>query len=198
MNEQAKWWAGQAGREYHSRNRVDWTARLPFWDRIVRRTRARSVYEVGCGPAWNLWCCRRYWQGPQIYGCDVNRTAVEQARAAGIDVFHGDALSALETFQYTPTFDLVFTCGVLIHIPPEQLHALMFSIASTSAQYVLAVEYGAESDECIEILYRGERDRLWKRDYGKLYQDLGLTLIEQGEVGPADGFDNCTWWLLTK
>ena len=131
---------------------------------------------------------------PAVYGCDVNPIAVAQARAAGLDVFQGDALEALSSFP-NPTFDLVFTAGVLIHIPPQTLPLVMQAIINASAQYVLAVEY--EGDETM-VEYRGESDRLWRRHYGRLYQDMGLKLVDSGQVGPSDGFDNCTWWLLTK
>jgi hypothetical protein len=45
------------------------------------------------------------------------------------------------------------------------------------------------------IEYRGEKDRLWKRPYGKLYEAMGLTLVK---AGPAEGFDRCDFWLLSK
>lgn len=192
MTEQSKWWAGPAGEAYTARNRVAWEKRIPFWTRITNRTQPRSVYEVGCNAGWNLSCLRHFRR--QGYGCDVNPVAVGQARAAGLDVYQGDALEALANFPH-PTFDLVFTCGVLIHIPPETLPLVMQSIVRVSAQYVLAIEY--EGDEAM-VEYRGERDRLWRRHYGALYQDMGLRLVDSGQVGPADGFDNCTWWLLEK
>lgn len=192
MTEQSKWWMGEAGRQYHARNRVRWEERIPFWNRITFKVQPRSVYEVGCGPGWNLTCLRHFRR--EVYGCDVNPIAVAQARAAGLDVFQGDALEALANFQQ-PTFDLVFTCGVLIHIPPQTLPAVMGSIVRASAHFVLAVEY--EGDETM-VEYRGERDRLWRRHYGKLYEDMGLKLVESGQVGPKDGFDNCSWALLSK
>lgn len=196
MTEQSQWWAGPAGEAYTARNRVEWLRRWDFWYAIIRRTRARSVYEVGTNAGWNLSAIRHVSTRmlSTVYGCDINPIAVGQARAAGLDVYQGDALEALANFQQ-PTFDLVFTCGVLIHIPPQTLPAVMGSIVRASAHFVLAVEY--EGDETM-VEYRGERDRLWRRHYGKLYEDMGLKLVESGQVGPKDGFDNCTWWLLEK
>jgi hypothetical protein len=138
--------------------------------------------------------CIKAFGDTTVYGCDVNPIAVGQARAAGLDVFQGDAITALANFPH-PTFDLVFTAGVLIHIPPQTLPIVMHSIVNASAQYVLAVEY--EGDETM-VEYRGESDRLWRRHYGSLYEGMGLKLVDSGQVGPADGFDNCTWWLLQK
>jgi pseudaminic acid biosynthesis-associated methylase len=194
MNEQAKWWAGQAGEAYTARNRVDWMARRGFWIDIIDMTGTRSAYEVGTNAGWNLSAIQNQQKPVAVYGCDVNPIAVGQARAAGLDVFQGDAITALANFPQ-PTFDLVFTAGVLIHIPPQTLPIVMHSIVNASAQYVLAVEY--EGDETM-VEYRGESDRLWRRHYGSLYEGMGLKLVDSGQVGPADGFDNCTWWLLQK
>jgi hypothetical protein len=89
--------------------------------------------------------------------------------------------------------ELVFTAGVLIHVPPAGLDAFMRAIVAASSQYVLAIEYAADVET--EIEYRGQMGMLWKRPFGKLYQDLGLTLIETGE---AVGFDRCDYWLFQK
>lgn len=192
--EQSQWWAGPAGEAYTARNRVRYWERYEFWERIAETTRARSIYEVGTNAGWNLTAINDQCDGVALYGCDVNPIAVGQARAAGLDVFQGDALEALSNFP-NPTFDLVFTCGVLIHIPPATLPLVMQAIVNASAQYVLAVEY--EGDETM-VEYRGEAERLWRRHYGALYEDMGLKLVDSGQVGPKDGFDNCTWWLLSK
>lgn len=92
-----------------------------------------------------------------------------------------------------PMFDLVFTCGVLIHIPPDDLKQVMQGLIDSSVGYVLAIEY--EAKEETEVEYRGHKGKLWKRDYGKLYQELGLELVEKGFLLE---FDNCTYWLMRK
>ena len=69
----------------------------------------------------------------------------------------------------------------------------MKKIISKSTDYILAIEYYAKEET--EIEYRGQQGLLWKRPYGNLYQDMGLTLVTSGL---ADGFDNCKFWLLQK
>ena len=70
----------------------------------------------------------------------------------------------------------------------------MERVVRASTDYVLAVEYAADEEQ--EIEYRGQMGLLWKRPYGKLYQDLGLELEQSWDAGA--GFDNCTAWLLRK
>jgi hypothetical protein len=125
-------------------------------------------------------------------GLDVNAQALAEALAAGLDVSEGRADQAVELFCRSAA-ELVVTSGVLIHIAPEDLTAAMQSIIDASSKYVLAVEY--EADTAQEVEYRGYAGRLWKRPYGKLYEALGLSLVE---FGPAAGFDQCTYWLLEK
>ena len=185
MNAQEQFWAGEFGNQYTARNRVDWRARIPFWRHILDMTGARSVYEVGCNAGWNLSAIKRAYQDVQCYGSDVNGEALYQAERAGLTVYQEPC---------NPwRCELVFTAGVLIHIAPDNLRAMMQRIVEMSTHYVLAVEYSALTEESVE--YRGHADRLWKRPYGVLYAQLGLTLIESAE---AQGFDRCHYWLLSK
>lgn len=189
----SEFWAGEFGNEYTARNRVDWRRRIDFWGGVLYQTGARSAYEVGCNAGWNLTAIRTAmsiawpvgWP-VEVAGEDVNWEAVQQARVAGLNV----DLPRPDIFPA----DLIFTAGVLIHIAPDDLEATMRRIVDGSAQYVLAVEYEAETEEM--VTYRGHENRLWRRDYGKLYQDMGLTLVRKWNAG--EGFDDCTAWLLEK
>lgn len=190
MTAPAKAWAGEFGDAYTRRNRVDWQARIPFWGTVMLETGARSVYELGCNAGWNLSAIKREFPDVQLHGSDLNETAIRQARFAGHHaVFGGDSVTYLPD-----TFDLVFTAGVLIHIPPERLAETMARLVTISNRYVLAVEYAAPADE--EIEYRGERGLLWRRPFGKIYEAMGLRLVQEWGAGPA--FDRCTAWLLEK
>jgi spore coat polysaccharide biosynthesis protein SpsF len=190
MNKQAEEWAGEFGDQYLCRNRVDWRKRTGFWKSMIDITGARSVSEFGCNAGWNLSAIRRVSIDTMLFGCDVNENAVEQALSAGIDAISGSIL-------HCPA-ELVFTAGVLIHIPPESLAETMQKIVDASFDYVLAVEYASHSGEEEAIDYRGNDEMLWRRDYGRLYQGMGLELVDQWEVGDEQGFDSCIAWLLRK
>lgn len=200
MNKQNEFWVGEGGDAYTARNRVDWRARIPFWARIMDKTGARSVFEVGCNAGWNLSAIQRACPSARLNGCEINMNAVLQAQAAGLNVSHKDALFALSRYQVVDTWivtaELVATVGVLIHIPPDKLDGYMRLIATASSDYVLAVEYASLSGDEEPVEYRGQQGLLWRRDFGRLYQELGLKLIESGDAGP--GFDRCTYWLLRR
>lgn len=192
-NPQEAYWAGIKGDLYLIRNRVDWRARIPFWREIMDRTGARSVYEVGCNAGWNLSAIREVAPNTEIYGCEINEKSFYMAEIAGFNsIQHGPAAECLSEYGHG-VMELVFTAGVLIHVAPENLREMMQGIVDASSHYVLAIEYASEAEEMIE--YRGELDKLWKRPFGRLYEELGLSVVQTGD---AQGFNRCSYWLLEK
>lgn len=189
MSKQSEFWSGDGGNEYVRRNRVDWRKRIQLWTRIIDMTGARSVSELGCNAGWNLSAIKRAFPDVSVFGVDINESAIDEALSAGLNVFHGHS-------GWMECADLSFTAGVLIHIHPDDLHETMANIVDASYDYVLAVEYASESGEEEAIEYRGQSDLLWRRNYGKLYQDMGLELVDKFDAG--DAFDRCTAWLLRK
>lgn len=189
---QETFWAGDFGSAYTKRNRVEWSLRVPFWEDMILWTGAKSVLEVGCNIGSNLKAIRSVNRENNLVGIDVNIDALTEATMAGLNVYE---MSAVDVGRMWPgEFDLVFTAGVLIHIGPDDVSDVMDSIIAASRKYVLAIEYAADKEEHVE--YRGHAERLWRRPFGKLYQDKGLKLIESGEAG--NGFDRCQYWILAK
>ena len=189
-----EFWHGEFGNEYTDRNRVDWLARVPFWTEILAKTGARNILEVGCNVGWNLLAIRtvnpHLGTAFNLTGIEINQQSKQQAENLAFQVY------AKFPHYYpiaTPKYNLVFTAGLLIHISPEKLEEILQSIIDASSKYVLSIEYFSEQEE--EVLYRGHKEKLWKRNYGQLYQDMGLQLIETGD---AVGFNDCKYWLLKK
>lgn len=183
-------WAGDFGNEYLKRNQVDWRLRVPFWEDILCITGARSVFEMGANAGWNLSAIRDFDPNIQCWGNDINPVAAHQANMAGHNV-----VCKMDFANEVPgPMELVFTAGVLIHIEPEHLKEVMLALIDKSCHYVLAVEYDAPEEQIVE--YRGHTEKCWKRPYGKLYEELGLKLVETGDAG--EGFDRCDYWLMSK
>lgn len=99
------------------------------------------------------------------------------------------------------SFDLVFTMGVLIHIHPDELLANMKKMFECSGRYVLMGEYFNRTPVMLD--YQGEKDKLFKRDFGKLFiENFDVTLVDYGFLWgylyDKAGFDDITWWLFEK
>lgn len=188
-------WSGESGNDYTKRNKVFPTIfqRQGVWKQILEGCDIDSVLEVGCNVGHNLRAMK--WADPNIFthGVEINREArleclkhspctetIEEA----LDWEHGG-------------FDLVFTCGVMIHTDPQLLGRLCADMVSASKQYVMCAEYFNATPT--EIPYRSNL-RLWKRDFGSyLMDEFRLRPVTQGFLWkPTTGMDNLTFWLFKK
>lgn len=185
-------WTGDFGAEYTQRNQVDWSLRVPLLQRMIDQTGAETFLDVGCNAGWNLLALRKISPDFMMSGIDVNHQALLQAAAEGFDVVNCAAkdLPSMDDLQGA---DMVITSGVLIHIPPIELEAVMRAIVEASSRFVLCIEYEAPVEQMVE--YRGHQHRLWKRPFGELYERLGMSVLE---TGVADGYVDCRYWLLEK
>ena len=93
------------------------------------------------------------------------------------------------------SFDLVFTCGVLIHLHPSTLlRPAMKLMDELSRNACLLVEY--DSLTFREIPYRSHKNVLWKGPYGTIFvETTGRKLKQKYTLGKDKGFDDCIGWL---
>jgi hypothetical protein len=186
-------WAGWFGVQYTTKFAVAWRERIPFMKTIIEATKARSVLDVGTNAGWNLRALQEVDETLSLRGLEINKHTACSAAIMGFETHGGSAIDAAAAFP--DGHDLVMTSGVLIHIEPHKLPGTMKAIIAASRRWVLAVEYYADD----ETLVRPEREgapRTWARPFGRLYQELGLTLVEHG-TGIA-GYPDCNYWLLRK
>ena len=199
MNKQEEMWAGKFGDEYTERNSSFslYLRRKPFWREFVKKYKIPRVLEVGCNRGHNLQC----FEGMR-YGIDVNERALKKAQELwkynGTWCEYGKATDIPFKDNF---FDLVFTCGLLIHIPPDDLLPVMSEMVRCSHKYVMFMEYWAEKEE--EIEYRGEMGLLWKRPYKDIFLSFysrhsQYECIDEGFLTKDDGFDDVTWWLFER
>jgi len=192
-----KMWSGEFGDAYVERNRVAGNVREPFWQKVLTEFSAQTVLEVGCNIGANLRWIAALRPPQQVYGVDINLKALNELRRTLPDVnamwSPGRELPFRDRW-----FDLVFTMGVLIHQPETTLPLVMAEIVRCSRRYVLCGEYFAE--QTIEVPYRNQSGALFKRNYGRIYQELfpELRLIQQGFLGRDEGWDDVTHWLFEK
>jgi pseudaminic acid biosynthesis-associated methylase len=198
MMDQLRIWEGEFGKDYTDRNVIDWRTRLRAFRQMLDGLPIKRVLEVGCNRGHNLVCLAELLgEESEVVGVEPNRYALELARASSVKVgvLYGHAFDLPFKDGY---FDLMFTAGVLIHIPLGDLPLALSEIYRVSKRYILAIEYFAQEETA--VCYRGHDNLLWKRDFLQHYRSQfpDLALIRSGYWGPEDGFDRTHWWLLEK
>ena len=191
-------WQSEFGDAYTDRNETDWRIRLEAFNHMFEGLTINRVLEVGCNRGHNLRALSEILDAKtEIVGVEPNRYALELARQASSKsgALFGQASDLPFKDGY---FDMVFTAGVLIHIPPADLPKVLAEIHRASGRYILAIEYFADEDTPIN--YRGQDDLLWKRNFLEHYKNQfsDLDVIKEGFWDSAAGFDNCRWWLMEK
>lgn len=187
---------GEFGEAYTARNTYVDESKPLFFHELFRKYNLQRVLECGCNIGLNL---RHAAEDPaiQVWGIDIQATAIQRAREAmpKAQFITGSLLDIPFKDGY---FDLAFTCGVLIHVPPEGLGGAMDEIYRVSNNYVLCAEYHDETE--VTVPWRGHEAALWRRNYGQLYLERfpDLELVEGGYKGVDEGWDRITWQLFRK
>jgi pseudaminic acid biosynthesis-associated methylase len=197
--EQESFWQGSFGDEYTQRNVTGPELRSGFFKKVLERAPdVRSVCELGANRGDNLAALRRVHEGLALTGVEVNATAVEvMTRLPGVTAI----MSAIQDFNTDQRFDLVFTCGVLIHLNPDDLQATYRKMVALSSRYVLVNEYF--NARPVEIEYREHTGRLFKRDFAGEILDAHkdqLRVVDYGFLWKRmePGWDDTTWVLMEK
>lgn len=203
MSDTVDWWSGSFGDEYTERNAVTGEAiraREQLWSEILTRvalpTEAK-ILEVGANVGVNLRALRKkLWAFPHLFAVEPNDKARWTLVRDG-DVRVRKSYSRID--QCPAGFDLIFTSGVMIHVPPDELKQFCQAIYDRANRYIVAIEYF--SAEPREVEYRGHAGRLWTRDFGSFWLDNfpDLTPVACGFAWKRlTGLDNLTYWILEK
>lgn len=201
VTEQENFWAGNFGDEYMSRNKSSQllASNTAFFSKIISKTKnVRSVIEFGANIGMNLDAIRTLLPDTELSAIEINQQAVlELNKSQNVSVY---AQSILD-FSPNRMWDMVLIKGVLIHIAPENLKQVYELLYRSSGRYICVAEYYNPSP--VEIIYRGHRGKLFKRDFaGEMldyYSDLHL--VDYGFVYHRDTnfpLDDITWFLLEK
>lgn len=202
MNEQQNFWANSYAEDYIRKNSsFDKKLGAECWQRMLSKAEGiTSILECGCNIGRNIGFLSDVLP-------DASKSIIEISKPAyafvtshfKLDKAFNGAIA--ESNFAEGGFDLVFTMGVLIHIHPDDLLANMRKMVGYSGKYILMGEYFNRTPVMIE--YQGEKDRLFKRDFGKLFaENFDVALIDYGflwgHIYDSAGFDDITWWLFEK
>lgn len=199
--EQEQFWVGEFGDEYVERNQGEAlvASNSALFAKILSRTgKIGSVIEFGANIGLNLRALRGLLPDASLAAVEINEKAVGRLREiGGLKVYHRSILD----FQPDGTWDLALIKGVLIHIHPDSLSEVYDRLYRSSARFICLAEY--YNPVPVEVSYRGNRDRLFKRDFAgeMLDRHADLRLVDYGFAYHRDNQfpqDDLTWFLLEK
>lgn len=201
MTAQERFWQGEFGDAYVDRNAgaAAVASSLAFFGRALARAGGLgSVLELGTNRGLNLQALRALLPQAQLQGVELNGKACALAQALNVaEIWEG----SLFDYPVPKGFDLAFTKGVLIHLPPDLLPAAYDKLYQASRRFILVAEYYNPTP--VEVSYRGHAERLFKRDFaGELLdRHADLRLLDYGFVYHRDPLfpaDDISWFLLEK
>lgn len=199
--EQETFWAGEFGNEYLKRNRgAEWiAANLAFFSKILSRTeKVGSAIEFGANIGLNLIALKQLLPHAELSAIEIHEGAVKELSSLGfVKPYHQSIL------DFSPDYerDFVLIKGVLIHINPEMLPEVYDRLYASSGRYICVAEYYNPAP--VTVNYRGNADRLFKRDFaGEMLDRFSdLQLLDYGFAyhrDPKFPQDDLTWFLMEK
>ncbi|SKB33390.1 pseudaminic acid biosynthesis-associated methylase [Malaciobacter marinus] len=197
--EQEKFWAEEFGDEYSQRNTSIIKSNINFFSKVFSRVEnVNSVIEFGSNIGMNLHALNTI-SNLEISAIEINKTAVNELQK--LDFLKKVYNESLLDINLDKKFDMTFIKGVLIHINPEYLDVVYEKLYNYSNRYILVAEYYNPTP--VEIPYRGNEGKLFKRDFaGEIldkYDDLEL--VDYGFLYHRDNNfpqDDISWFLLEK
>ena len=197
QTEQLEAWRDGLGDAYTARNPSDHASRLLMWHRVLKKIKPYSILEVGANLGANLVALGKLTDAG-LAAVEPNATARKLLREVLSSTSIYDATAENLPFK-DGEFDLVFTCGVLIHIAPDNLGRACDEIHRVSAKYIVCIEYFSDKPET--VMYRGLEGLLFKRDFG----DFWMTRFPDLKIVDCHffwrrmtGLDNLTAWVFEK
>lgn len=201
-NEQQRFWSETYADDYIAKN-SDFNQELGVeaWQKMLAGTSGiENVLECGSNIGRNIGFLNAVLPNAAKNVIELSPAAYRQVTSSYPlnQSFNGPIVNA--PFQ-PDSFDLVYTMGVLIHISPNDLIANMRKMHQISKKYILIGEYFNRTPVMIE--YQGERDKLFKCDFGNVFmENFDVSIVDYGflwgKIYDASGFDDITWWLFEK
>ena len=199
---QEQFWAKTYAEDYIKKNsQFDHKLGAEGWSKILNGTNneVKSFLECGCNIGRNIEQIGIVNPNAKPSIIEISKPAFDYvtSKYKFENAFNGPILDA----KFSVKFDLVFSMGVLIHINPDQLVDHMKKMHELSSKYIVMGEYFNRTPTSVP--YQGQPDKLFKRDFGKLFmENFDVKLVDYGflwgHIYDNAGFDDITWWLFKK
>jgi pseudaminic acid biosynthesis-associated methylase len=199
---QEKFWAGDFGTQYISRNDSPelLASNLFFFSKALKMAgKISSCLEFGANIGMNLKALKLLYPKINLKGIEINTIAAKKLTnlIGSQNVFE----SSIQDYTVNDKVELSLIKGVLIHINPDNLDIVYGKLYESTNRFILMCEYYNPTP--VTISYRGHKDRLFKRDFaGELLERYSdLKLVDYGFSYKRDSAfpqDDITWFLIER
>lgn len=193
---QETFWQGEFGNQYVDRNKEHSTINHFAKILLGNRISISSAIEIGANIGINLDSLKAIYPDIETFGVEINAKAHSILSSK-----HSSVLGSIYDFSPTKQYELALSSGVMIHQSPDMLPIYYSKLYQCSSQYIIINEYF--SPYPVEVEYRGNDEKLFKRDFAKemweQYPDLKL--VDYGFFWSKDYFtksDDSNWFLFKK
>ena len=149
---------------------------------IFKKLKGKTFLELGCGAGRNLLSLHKNIRDINTTGIDINSTAIKVAKKQ-LEKYHSTLLCKsiyeLGSFQ-DKSFDVVFTCGVLMHIPHDKVIDIVKQMHRIAKIAVVHFELDGPSHSFDYHRY--------PRDYRELYNQIKFNRKITYQVFPPTDF----------
>lgn len=188
---QKEFWLSNFANSYMSRNsnidyvnnnykeKTGFTEEEIFMEFFSDFDRDMSILEVGCNVGVKISMLQKM-GFTNLTGVELNKNAYEIAKKKFPDIEFIN--SDIEQFETGKKYDLVYTCGVLIHLNPAIISNVVKKIFSLSNMYIFGFE--SYSEILQEVRYRENLHVQWKQDFMGAYMKNfpELNIIKQKKI----------------
>jgi len=201
--EQEYFWSSDFGNDYITRNNTPeiLNNKKNLFKNIFKKLDSKidSIIEFGANVGLNLNAIETViTNSPKITAVEIN---TESCKFLNKNQNYNVVNDSIVNYDTTIKSDFVLTMGLLIHLDPSILNNVYDILYNSSSKYICIAEYYNPTP--ISIDYRGEKNKLFKRDFAgeMLIKYADLKLIDYGFVynkDPNYPLDDITWFILKK
>jgi cyclopropane fatty-acyl-phospholipid synthase-like methyltransferase len=139
-----------------------------------------SIFEIGFFSGRNLKHVEEVLPEVSINGLEINKKAVEfaKARLPKANLLHMD-LHNMHNIK--EKYDVIFTSGVLIHVPPDEIPNVLMKCLDLSSKYVMHIETIGKNEVAsgpmhLKPTYKVSDQLQWNVDLISVYKNIGFNV----------------------
>lgn len=168
----------------------------PFIIDYIVKSNPKRILEIGCASGPNVALIAKRLPQSDVLGLDINKEAVDygnyqmlKENLSNAYLFHS---SADKIYVSDNSFDLVFTCAVMTHIPPGQVDRVLHELFRVSSHRVILIEPSLSGSTDMATYW----NFTWLRNYPTLLKQLGLASIMKVTKIPIELWPDKPWGEL--